>query len=46
MTKQFLKTYDKRTDREEKAETFLDLLGDGLRPDDDCVYFKVKGLSR
>jgi phospholipase C len=41
VTKRFLKSYDKRTDREKKADTFLDLLGDQLRPDDDCVYFKL-----
>src|SRR5258707_8378068 len=34
VTRQFLGTYGKRTDREKGAETFLDLLGDQLRPDD------------
>ena len=33
----------KARSREQKAETFLDLLGDTLRSDDDCVFFnKVK----
>jgi phospholipase C len=41
VTTQFLKTYDKRTVREKNAPSFLDLLGDQLRPDDDCVYFKI-----
>jgi phospholipase C len=43
VTTQFLKTYDKRTNREKTAPTFLDLLGDQLRPDNDCVYFNLKG---
>lgn len=43
VTSHFLGSYDNRTDREKKAETFLDILGDDLRPDDDCVYFKLKG---
>jgi len=41
VTEHFLTKYDKRTDREKGAETFLDLLGDTLRPDDDCVYFNI-----
>lgn len=41
VTKQFLGDYDARTDREKKAQTFLDLLTDTLRPDDDCVFFNL-----
>ena len=29
------------TVREQNAETFLDLLGDSFRPDNDCVFFKM-----
>jgi phospholipase C len=43
VTDHFLGTYSKRTDREKKAETFLDLLSGPLRPDDDCVYFNLRG---
>lgn len=43
VSKKFLPTNDKCTDREKKAETFLDLLGDQMRPDNDCVFFKQKG---
>jgi hypothetical protein len=42
VTKQFLPTHDKCTAREKNAETFLDLLGDQMRPDNDCVFFKMK----
>ncbi|HZI56852.1 MAG TPA: alkaline phosphatase family protein, partial [Verrucomicrobiae bacterium] len=42
VTKQFLPTHDKCTVREKSAETFLDLLGDQMRPDNDCVFFKMK----
>lgn len=41
VTQQFLGKYDQRTDREKKAQTFLDLLTDDLRPDDDCVFFNL-----
>jgi phospholipase C len=41
VTKQFLGGNDIGTDREKGAETFLDLLGDNLRPDNDCVFFKM-----
>jgi phospholipase C len=41
VTKQFLGTYDKRTDREKQAETFLDLLTDTMRPDSDCIAFRL-----
>jgi phospholipase C len=40
VTKQFLQGNDTGTVREKSAETFLDLLGDTLRPDKDCVFFK------
>jgi phospholipase C len=40
VTKQFLQGNDTGTDREKGAQTFLDLLGDTLRPDNDCVFFK------
>jgi phospholipase C len=39
VSKHFLNT-DQGTDREKAAETFLDLLGDDLRTDKDCVFFK------
>jgi len=42
VTKQFLPTHDRCTVREKNAETFLDLLGDQMRPDNDCVFFKMK----
>ena len=42
VTKRFLPTHDKCTVREKNAETFLDLLGDQMRPDNDCVFFKMK----
>ena len=41
VTSHFLGDYDARTDREKKAETFLDLLTDTMRPDDDCVAFNL-----
>jgi phospholipase C len=40
VTKQFLQGNDTGTAREKGAQTFLDLLGDTLRPDKDCVFFK------
>lgn len=40
VTKHFLQTHDKCTNREQNAETFLDLLGDTMRADNDCVFFK------
>src|SRR5208337_1436970 len=39
VTNFFLKTYDNRTAREKNAQTFLDLLTDQMRPDDDCIVF-------
>ncbi|HEY3770034.1 MAG TPA: alkaline phosphatase family protein [Candidatus Angelobacter sp.] len=41
VTNHFLGDYDARTDREKKSETFLDLLSDTMRPDDDCIAFKL-----
>ncbi|MBZ5624260.1 MAG: alkaline phosphatase family protein [Acidobacteriia bacterium] len=41
VTTYFLKNYDQRTDREKAAGTFHDLLGDQLRPDNDCVVFDL-----
>jgi phospholipase C len=42
VTKQFLSGNQQGTARQKQAETFLDLLGDNLRPDNDCVFFKMK----
>jgi phospholipase C len=44
VTSQFLPNFDqnnKRTVREKGAETFLDLLSDQMRPDDDCIVFNL-----
>jgi phospholipase C len=44
VTNRFIPNFDqnnKRTDREKKAQTFLDLLTDQMRPDDDCVFFNL-----
>ena len=41
VTKEFLGGNEIGTDREKSAETFLDLLGDNLRPDNDCVFFTM-----
>jgi phospholipase C len=43
VSEHFLNGKDEGTIREQSAETFLDLLGDNLRPDDDCPFFKLKG---
>lgn len=40
-TKHFLGTYDERTPREKLAETFLDLLTDEMRTEDDCPVFHM-----
>lgn len=40
ITKFFLNGDAKRTDREAKSNTFLDLLSDNLRPDDDIPWFE------
>ncbi len=42
VTKQFLAGNDKGTVREQQAQTFLDILGDQMRPDNDCVFFNMK----
>jgi phospholipase C len=39
VSRHFLGGNDKGTPREQQAETFLDLLGNDLRPDNDCVFF-------
>ena len=39
VTKFFLQDDAKRTVRERKAQTYLDLLTDQMRPDDDCIVF-------
>ncbi|MGH9565424.1 MAG: alkaline phosphatase family protein [Candidatus Angelobacter sp.] len=41
VTSHFLGDYDARTDREKQAETFLDLLTGAMRPDEDCVAFRL-----
>jgi phospholipase C len=43
VSQHFLQRNDQGTAREAKAETFLDLLGDTLRADSDCVFFNLKG---
>jgi phospholipase C len=43
VTKKFLPGNHNGTVREQQAETFLDLLGDHMRADNDCVFFKMKG---
>ena len=40
VTQHFVGASDERTDREKQAETFLDLLGDVKRPDEDCPSFE------
>ena len=39
VTKHFIGNYDQRTVREKGAQTFLDLLGDTMRPEADCPVF-------
>ena len=39
VSRHFLDGNDLGTPREQAAETFLDLLGDRLRPDNECVFF-------
>jgi phospholipase C len=41
VSKHFLGGKDFGTVREQTAQTFLDLLGDSLRPDNDCVFFRL-----
>jgi phospholipase C len=43
ITEFFLNGNAKRTNREAKSETFLDLLSDNLRDDDDIPWFEFKG---
>lgn len=42
VTKFFLSDYDQRTNREKDAQTFLDVLTDQLRSDEDCPDFVVE----
>jgi len=42
VTNYFLSGDAKRTDREKQSETFLDLLGDSLRDDEDIPWFEIK----
>jgi phospholipase C len=39
VTQFFLGNFDNRTAREKNAQTFLNILTDNMRPDDDCVVF-------
>jgi phospholipase C len=39
VSRHFLGGNDMGTAREQQAETFLDLLGDDMRPDKECVFF-------
>jgi phospholipase C len=41
VTNYFLKGDAKRTVREKNAQTYLDLLTDTMRPDDDCITFNL-----
>jgi hypothetical protein len=43
VTNFFLRGDAKRTEREKKANTFLDLLSDQKRPDADIPFFKLGG---
>jgi len=40
ITQHFIGDYDNRSPREKAAQTFLDLLGDEMRPDSDCPHFE------
>ncbi|MBZ5726738.1 MAG: hypothetical protein LAP87_17295 [Acidobacteriia bacterium] len=40
ITQHFIGEYDARTVREKAAQTFLDLLTDTMRPDEDCPHFE------
>ncbi len=42
VTEHFLGPYDARSPREKKAKTFLDLLSDNMRPDNDCPVFHLE----
>ena len=39
VTQQFIGQYDQRSPREKAAQTFLDLLSDEMRPEEDCPVF-------
>jgi len=39
ITQHFIGQYDQRTVREKAAQTFLDLLGDDMRAEEDCPVF-------
>ena len=39
VTARYIGAYDNRSPREKAAQTFLDLLGDTMRPDTDCPVF-------
>jgi phospholipase C len=41
VTSRYIGAYDKRSPREKAAQTFLDLLGDTMRPDTDCPVFNL-----
>jgi hypothetical protein len=41
VTNFFLQGDAKRTVREQKAQTYLDLLTDQMRPDGDCITFDL-----
>jgi phospholipase C len=41
VTQFFLNGHNRGTNREKHALTFLDLLGDEMRPDDDCIVFQL-----
>jgi phospholipase C len=42
VTKAFLAGNDDGTEREKNAQTFISLLGDTMRAENDCVFFKMK----
>ena len=41
VTSHFVGDFEQRTAREKKSNTFLHWLSDSLRPDHDCVFFKI-----
>lgn len=45
VTSHFIGDYPERTAREKQAPTFLDLLSDTMRPDDDCPVFELAGAD-
>jgi phospholipase C len=42
VTEHFIGPYDARSPREKKSQTFLDLLSDNMRPDNDCPVFHLE----